>query len=138
MAQIALFHSMLGLRPAERRAADRLRAAGHDVVTPDLFAGRTTETIEGGFELKDVVVGWPTIERRARAAVRELPAETVLAGISMGAGVVHTLLPSRPDTAVVLLLHGVAGIPTTARTALPVQLHIAERDPFAPPADVAT
>ena len=79
-----------------------------------------------------MLVGWPTIERRARAAVSELPAETVLAGISMGAGVVHTLLPSRPHTVGVLLLHGVAGIPTTARAGLPVQLHIAERDPFAP------
>jgi dienelactone hydrolase len=138
MAQIVLFHSMLGLRPAERRAAERLRAAGHDVVTPDLFAGRTASTIDEGFVLKDEQIGWATIEQRAHDAVRDLPAETVLAGISMGGGVVHTLLPSRPDTAGVLLLHGVAGIPGTARAGLPVQLHISDTDPFAPPATVAS
>jgi dienelactone hydrolase len=129
---------MLGLRPAERRAADRLRAAGHDVVTPDLFAGRTASTIAEGFVLKDEQIGWATIEERAHEAVRDLPAETVLAGISMGGGVVDTLLPSRPDTAGVLLLHGVARVPATARAGLPVQLHISDADPFAPPARVAS
>ncbi|MEW9551144.1 dienelactone hydrolase family protein [Nonomuraea sp. NPDC050783] len=138
MAQIVLFHSMLGLRPAERRAAERLRASGHDVVTPDLFDGRTASTIEEGFVLKDEQIGWPTIEQRAREAVRSLPADTVLAGISMGGGVVHTLLPSRPDTAGVLLLHGVAEIRTTARAGLPIQLHISDADPFAPRATVAS
>ena len=138
MAHIVLFHSMLGLRPAERRAAERLRAAGHDVATPDLFAGRTASTIRGGFVLKDEQIGWATIEQRAHDAVRDLPTDTVLAGISMGCGVVHTLLPSRPDTAGVLLLHGVAEIPATARPGLPVQLHVSDADPFAPPATVAS
>jgi dienelactone hydrolase len=138
VASIVLFHSMLGLRPAERGAAARLRAAGHDVVTPDLFAGHTATTIDEGFVLKDQQIGWATIEQRAHEAVRDLPADTVLAGISMGGGVVHTLLPSRPDTAGVLLLHGVAEIPSSARARLPVQLHISDADPFAPPATVAS
>jgi dienelactone hydrolase len=87
--------------------------------------------------LKDHRIGWATIEQRARQAVKNLPTDTVLAGISMGAGVVSTLLPHRPDTAGVLLLHGLAPIPTTARAYLPVQLHVAEADEFAPPAEVA-
>ena len=43
---IMLFHSTYGLRPAVREAADRLRAAGHEVWTPDLFDGRTFDTVE--------------------------------------------------------------------------------------------
>ena len=43
---IMLFHSTYGLRPAVHRAADRLRAAGHEVWTPDLFEGRTFDTVE--------------------------------------------------------------------------------------------
>ena len=39
MASILLFHSVLGLRPAVLADAERLRAAGHDVSTPDLFDG---------------------------------------------------------------------------------------------------
>jgi dienelactone hydrolase len=136
VAHVVLFHSMLGLRPVELRAADRLRAAGHQVLTPDLYAGETASTLEEGFALKDDRIGWAAIEQRARDAVRDLPAETVLAGISMGAGVVHTLLPRRPDAAGVLLLHGLAAIPATARDGLPVQLHVADADDFAPPAEV--
>ena len=52
---IMLFHSTYGLRPAVHRAADRLRAAGHEVWTPDLFEGRTFDTVEEGMEYKDEV-----------------------------------------------------------------------------------
>ncbi len=137
MAKIVLFHSMLGLRPVELRAAHDLRAAGHEVITPDLYAGQTASTLDEGFRLKDHRIGWATIEQRAHQAVQDLPADTVLAGISMGAGVVGALLPHRPDTAGVLLLHGLAQIPTAARAGLPIQVHVADADEFTPPAEVS-
>jgi dienelactone hydrolase len=136
MTHIVLFHSVYGLRSVEKRAADRLRAAGHEVVTPDLYAGQVATTLADGYALKDRV-GWTTIERRAHDAVRDLPGDTVLVGFSMGAGVVHELLPHRFDTAGVLLLHGLAEIPATARAGLPVHLHVADPDPLALPAEVA-
>ncbi|MDB5057961.1 MAG: hypothetical protein JWO59_1433, partial [Chloroflexi bacterium] len=37
MADIVLFHSVLGPRAGVTDAADRLRAAGHTVHTPDLY-----------------------------------------------------------------------------------------------------
>jgi dienelactone hydrolase len=135
MTHIVLFHSVYGLRSVEKRAADRLRAAGHEVVTPDLYAGQVATTLDDGFAVKDRV-GWATIGRRAHDAVRDLPDGTVLVGFSMGAGVVHELLHHRFDTAGVLLLHGLAEIPATARAGLPVHLHVADPDPFAPPAEV--
>jgi dienelactone hydrolase len=93
---VALFHSMFGLRPVELDAADRLRAAGHRVVTPDLFAGAVAAepgavpTMDNGFALMERI-GWDTIMARARAAVHDLPPNTVLAGFSMGVGVVGSL-----------------------------------------------
>jgi dihydrofolate reductase len=39
MAEVVLFHSVLGLRPGVIAAADRLRAAGHTVYTPDFYDG---------------------------------------------------------------------------------------------------
>ncbi|WP_329539379.1 hypothetical protein [Streptomyces sp. NBC_01358] len=53
MDHIALFHSVLGLRRAELRAAERLCRAGHQVVSPDLFGGETAVTFDQGFELVD-------------------------------------------------------------------------------------
>ncbi|MGW5717684.1 dienelactone hydrolase family protein [Amycolatopsis sp. NPDC003865] len=136
MAEIVVFHSVLGLRPVELRFAGRLRAAGHRVTTPDLYDGLTAPTLEEGFALKDRI-GWTTITRRAAAAVRDLPAETVLAGVSMGAGVVQEVLPGRPATAGVLLLHALGALPASARAGLPVEVHVADPDPIAPPAQVA-
>jgi dienelactone hydrolase len=136
VTDIALFHSVLGLRPVELGLAGRLREAGHRVVTPDLYGGRTAPTLDAGFALKGAV-GWETITRRARDAVHDLPAETVLVGVSMGAGVVETVLPHRPGTACVLLLHALGALPAGSRAGLPVQVHVADPDPIAPPAQVA-
>jgi dienelactone hydrolase len=135
VVNIVVFHSVLGLRPVELGAAERLRAAGHDVVTPDLYSGLTAPDLDEGFALMDRV-GWAAITRRASDAVRDLPPGTVLLGVSMGCGVVQDVLPDRPGTAGVLLLHALAGLPASARDGLPVQVHVADPDPIAPPAEV--
>ena len=46
MAEVVLFHHALGLTPGIVAFADELRRAGHTVHTPDLFQGRTFDTIE--------------------------------------------------------------------------------------------
>ncbi len=136
MATVALFHSLYGLRPAVLAAAERLRSAGHVVVAPDLYAGATAATMAEGHAVKERI-GWETIMRRARRAVQDLPSDTVLAGLSMGVGVVAELLTERRDTAGLLLLHGIGGDPQTVRAGLPVQLHVSDRDELFPPTDVA-
>ncbi|MFF4874558.1 dienelactone hydrolase family protein [Micromonospora sp. NPDC000668] len=135
MRHVVLFHSVYGLRPAVRAAADRLRAAGHRVVTPDLYGVPATDTVEEGFALLDKI-GQDVVLDRARAALRELPAEAVLAGFSMGAGVAGALLAERPDSAGLLLLHGTGGAPESVRPGLPVQLHLADPDPYDTPDEV--
>jgi dienelactone hydrolase len=76
-------------------------------------------------------VGWDVICARARRALEELPEAAVLAGFSMGAGVIGSVWDQRRAAAGVVLLHGIAPIPATARPGLPVQVHLAEGDPFA-------
>ncbi|WP_433111515.1 dienelactone hydrolase family protein [Micromonospora sp. CA-246542] len=73
---------------------------------------------------------------RARAALRDLPPQTVLAGFSMGAGVAGALLAERPDAAGLLLLHGTGGAPDVVRPGLPVQLHVADPDPYDAPDEI--
>ena len=136
MTHIALFHSVYGLRPAVLAAAGRFRAAGHRVVAPDLYGGEVATTVDEGFALIGRI-GWATIMQRARDAVRDLPDDAVLAGFSMGTGVVSGLLAERPDTAGLLLLHGTGGELASARDGLPVQLHIAEHDEYFDDAEVA-
>lgn len=136
MAHVVLFHSVLGLRSAELTASERLRRAGHRVLTPDLFGGRRATTLDQGFRTVDEV-GWTSVVERARRALRSMPDETVLAGLSMGAGVVGAVWPERPDAAGVLLLHAPAVLPASARPGLRVQLHAADPDDFAPPEQVA-
>lgn len=91
--------------------------------------------MEEGFALSDRI-GWEVIMRRAHDAVRDLPGDTVLAGFSMGVGVVAGLLPHRRCTAGLLLLHGLGGDPASVRSGLPVHLHIAGQDDLFPPGAV--
>ncbi|RRO13116.1 dienelactone hydrolase family protein [Saccharopolyspora rhizosphaerae] len=136
MARVVLFHSVLGLRAVELNAAERLRRAGHEVVVPDLFGGGTASTLEGGFRLLEQV-GWAVVVERARRALAGVPGEAVLAGMSMGTGVVSALLPERPATGGVLFLHAAADLPEPVRSGLRVQLHAADPDEFAPAERVA-
>ncbi|WUT00100.1 dienelactone hydrolase family protein [Streptomyces sp. NBC_00708] len=136
MAHIVLFHSVLGLRSAEILAAGRLRRAGHEVITPDLFSGETAFTLDEGFRLVDRI-GWAAVVKHARQALAGMPDETVLAGVSMGTSVVAHLWPERPATTGVLLLHAAVDLPVSVRPGLRVQLHAAEPDDFAPPERVA-
>ncbi|WP_127497674.1 dienelactone hydrolase family protein [Actinoplanes solisilvae] len=137
MASVTIFHSLYGLRPAVLIAAERLRSAGHTVVTPDLYGHPAADSVEEGAALAGRV-GWDEIVSRARAALRDMPPRTVLAGFSMGAGVADALLPERPNTAGLLLFSGAPAATPQVRPGLRAQLHIADPDPgFVPAADVA-
>lgn len=137
LVPVIIFHSTLGLRPVELAAADRLRRAGHPVVAPDLFGGQVAAEVDGvpsvpaGFELQRRI-GWDTVLGRARDALRDLPAETVLCGFSMGVGVIADLWPDRLAAAAVLLLHATTRVPEGVAPGTPVQTHVAVGDRFAP------
>ena len=48
MTEVLLYHHVQGLTDGVRSFADELRQAGHAVHTPDLFEGRTFDTIDEG------------------------------------------------------------------------------------------
>jgi dienelactone hydrolase len=127
MVSVVLFHSVYGLRPAVRAMAGRLRAAGHAAVAPDLYGSPPVDSLAEGFALADKV-GFGTMLERARDCVRGLPPDTVLAGFSMGAGLVEALLPERPETAGVLLVSGTGDTYGSAPAGLRAQLHVAAPD----------
>jgi len=129
MATVILIHSIYGLGALERTAAAQWAAAGHRTVAPDLFDGATAGSVEEGFAIQERV-GWDAIFARAEAACADLPDGAVLAGISMGAEVVSRLWRQRPRAAGLLLLHGIYTLDAPPRPGVPLQLHLAEPDPF--------
>jgi dienelactone hydrolase len=130
---IVLFHSTYGLRPAVREAADRLRAAGHEVWTPDLFAGRTFDTVEDGMAFNEELGREELLKRAVLAAAPYSERGLVYAGFSLGAATAQTLALGDKNARGLLLLHGTSDIAATAAVDdLPVQLHVAEPDPFEP------
>ncbi|GAA4845055.1 dienelactone hydrolase family protein [Kitasatospora terrestris] len=134
MAQIVLFHSAYGLRPAVHAAADRLRAAGHRVHTPDLYDGRTFDDVEEGMAYRDEVTNDELLRRAVSAAAPLLtdPAAPglVYAGLSLGGSLAQNLALADERARGLLLLHGTSDIREDAATGIPVQLHVAEPDPF--------
>ncbi|MDT0346505.1 dienelactone hydrolase family protein [Streptomyces litchfieldiae] len=133
MSCIMLFHSAYGPRPAVRQAVERLSAAGHRVVAPDLYGGRTTDTVEAGMEIKDGI-GRDELLRRAIAATAPHSDEGVVyAGFSLGGSLAQTIALGDSRAKGLLLLHGTADIAEDASVdGLPVQLHVADPDPFEP------
>ncbi|HEX5569357.1 MAG TPA: dienelactone hydrolase family protein [Streptomyces sp.] len=145
MPTVVLFHSAYGLRPAVQVAAERLRKAGHEVHTPDLYGGRTADTVEEGMAIKDEI-GRDELLRRAVLAVAGLgtppgPSERgersgrglVYAGFSLGGAIAQTLALADENARGLLLFHGTSDIAEDAAVDdLPVQLHVADPDPFEP------
>jgi dienelactone hydrolase len=130
---IMLFHSTYGLTPAVRSAADRLRGAGHQVRTPDLFEGRTFDSVEEGRAFKDEVGKDELLKRAVLAAAPYSERGLVYAGFSLGASIAQTLALGDDKARGLLLLHGTSDLaPNASVDGLPVQLHVAEPDPFEP------
>nr|WP_246331206.1 dienelactone hydrolase family protein [Saccharopolyspora hordei] len=126
-----LLHSTFGLRPAVHAAADLLRDAGHEVHVPDLFGGRTAETVEDGMRINEEIGRDELLRRAVQAAAPLSERGLVYAGFSLGAALAQNLALADEKARGLLLLHGTSDIAQGATVDdLPVQLHVAEPDPF--------
>ena len=135
MAEVLLFHHALGLTRGCLSFAERLRAAGHVVHTPDLYDGKTfTELADGVGYAKEV--GFDTIIERGQLAADSLPNEIVYGGFSLGVLPAQMLAQTRPGTKGALLFHacfptGEFGHPWPP--GVPLQIHIMDADEWALP-----
>jgi dienelactone hydrolase len=133
VTDVMLFHSVYGLRPGVHDAAARLRAAGHRVVTPDLFEGRTAENVEDGMAIKDEIGQDELLRRAVAASAPHSDAGLVYAGFSLGAAYAQTIALGDERARGLLLLGGTSDLADDARAdGLPVQLHVADPDAFEP------
>jgi dienelactone hydrolase len=133
MAEVLLFHHIQGLTEGVVAFADELRASGHTVHAPDLFDGRTFDTIEGGFAYAQELGDAP--DAKANSAADSLPEALVYAGFSWGVGSAQRLAQTRAGARGALLYESC--FPITGEYAfgpwpdgVPVQIHGKEDDQF--------
>jgi dienelactone hydrolase len=131
MSDVILFHHVQGLNDDVRAFADELRAACHEVHTPDLFEEQTFPSIADGITHLQTI-GFDTILERGRAAVEGLPAEVVYIGISLGVMPAQLLAQTRPGARGAVFLQSAvppAVFDSPWPAAVPAQIHLTERDP---------
>jgi dienelactone hydrolase len=135
LAEVVLFHHALGLTEWVRGFAVELRDAGHTVHTPDLYDGRTFETIPAGMAYSEELGGPMAIVERGRAAVEQLPGDVVYVGFSLGVLPAQSLAQTRPGARGAALCYAALPLgqwgdnwPETWPEDVPLQLHILDGD----------
>lgn len=132
MAEVLLFHHAQGRTPGVLAFADSLRQAGHRVHAPDLFEGRTFDSLEAGVAYA-AEIGFAEIVDRGIRAAEGLAPDLVHAGFSLGVLPAQKLAQTRPGAGGALLFH--ACVPPTEfgfawPVTVPVQIHAMEVDPI--------
>lgn len=133
MAEVLLFHHAQGLTPGVRAFADDIRAAGHIVHTPDLFDGRTFQSIDQGLAYIGET-GFDDMRERGVRFADELPSGIVYAGFSFGVLPAQKLAQTRPGARGALLFYSCLPISGTWAfgpwpDGVPVQIHGMDNDP---------
>lgn len=131
MAEVLLFHHAQGQTDGFAAFAEELRRAGHTVHTPDLFLGRTFDSIDEGMAYA-AEIGFPDeIIARGEQAADELPEALVYAGFSLGVLPAQKLAQTRAGARGALFFYSC--VPPSAfgnwPAQLPVQVHGMDADP---------
>jgi dienelactone hydrolase len=132
MTEVLLYHHVQGLTPGVRSFADELRQAGHTVHTPDLFDGRTFDTVEEGMAFAREA-GFGALADRGVAAAEGIRPDAVYAGFSFGVMIAQQLAQTRPGARGALLMYSclpVSEFGDAWPEAVPVQVHGKDADPF--------
>jgi dienelactone hydrolase len=132
MAEVVLYHHVQGLTDGVQSFADELRRAGHTVHAPDLFDGRTFDTIEEGMAFARGI-GFGPLAERGVAAAEQIDNNAVYAGFSMGVMIAQQLAQTRPGARGALLMYSclpVSEFGDAWPEGVPVQVHGKEADEF--------
>ena len=132
MTDVLLYHHVQGLTEGMRSFAEELRHAGHAVQTPDLFGGRTFDSIEDGLAFAREA-GFDTLVERGVAAAEDVAPDAVYVGFSFGVMVAQRLAQTRPGARGAQLIDGCLPVSEFADAwpeGVPVQVHGKEGDPY--------
>ena len=131
---LLVLHAWWGFKPFIKQVCDRLAAEGFTALAPDLYQGRTAQTVEEAealLKLRDSEL----MEETLQAAMRKLGSITEgklgAMGFSMGASWALLTAANEPEVAAVVLFYGTEGVDFKEVKA-DVQGHFAEMDPYEP------
>jgi dienelactone hydrolase len=133
VVEVLLFHHAQGQTPGFLAFADELRAAGHTVHTPDLYDGKTFDSLDDGVaNAKEI--GFDTILERGVQSAEGLPDGLVYAGFSLGVMPAQQLAQTRPGAKGALFFS--AAMPPSEfggewPEGVPLQIHMMENDEWA-------
>jgi dienelactone hydrolase len=132
MADIVLFHPLVGRVAGVMDVARRLEGLGHRVLAPDLFEGRIFSE-DGPSQAYLRELGVKELMLRAGKALAGFPAQTYYAGFSLGAVIAIRFAARKPGA---LGCAAIAGAVSLAEMGLdswpasvPMQIHFADGDP---------
>jgi dienelactone hydrolase len=132
LTDVVLFHHAQGLTEGVREFADKLRAHGHDVTTPDLYEGHTFATLDEGVAYAEQT-GFANLLERGVLAARDLPEGYVYAGFSLGVMPAQQLAQTRQGAKGALFFHSCLPVGEFGERwpdGVPVQIHAMDADPF--------
>lgn len=130
MAEILMFHHVLGRTSGMEALAGRFREAGHTVHLPDLYEGRVFDDREEGSAYAREV-GFDTLVERGRLAAEPLPRELVYAGVSLGVLPAQHLAQTRLGARGALLISAAvepSEFDAPWPAGVPLQIHAKEED----------
>lgn len=130
MADVIVFHHAQGCTPGVRSFGERLVAAGHRVIVPDLYDGQTFESLDDGVAYAESI-GFDTLLEHgaAIAATTDGPFATV--GFSLGVLPAQHLAQTHSRAVGAVLCHAAIPLGTFADTwpaGVALQLHAAPND----------
>lgn len=133
-----MFHHAHGLTAGLSSLADRLRAGGHTVHTPDCYAGRTFVNVDDGIEYANRIGHDALLDMALRAARTHKHADVVV-GFSMGTLQAQYLAQHIRRIRACALMGG--AIPPSIlgsewRPQVSLQLHVADPDDWCTPDEI--
>lgn len=140
IAEIILFHHAQGLTEGLREMAERIRAAGHVVHTPDMYSGVVFGRLDEGLAFASRI-GHDAIEEVARRAARQHPHSDTVIGFSLGAFPAQLLAQERKKIHGLVLVAG--GLPPRDlggewRVDVRLSVHAADPDDWIPAGSLET
>lgn len=140
MSTFVVFHHALGLTVGVASFAEQLRAAGHRVITPDLFGGEHFDTIEAGVA-HATSIGFGELIERGVVAFDDAVGRSddsddenvVVVGFSLGVLPAQRLAQTDPRVTAAALCHSCVPVEEFGEvwpTDVGVQIHAMEADPY--------
>ena len=132
MTEVVLYHHVQGLTDGVQSFAEELRQAGNTVHAPDLFDGRTFDSIDDGMAFAREA-GFGALAERGVAAAEGISPDVVYAGFSFGVVPAQQLAQTRPGARGALLMYSCLPVSEFGDAwpgDVPAQVHGKDADPF--------